>query len=185
MLKLGIIGAGRIGLVHLESILRLDDAKVVSVADPFMKPDKVELLKDFGVENTYEDYHEILKDPEIDAVLICSSTDTHSPISIEAIEARKHVFCEKPIDHSIEKIRGVIKALEENPGIKYQVGFNRRFDHNFEAVEHAVRTGQIGETQIIKISSRDPEPPPVDYIKVSGGLFLDMMIHDFDMVRFL
>ena len=116
--------------------------------------------------------------------MICSATDTHSHISIEAIEAGKHVFCEKPIDHSIEKIRQVQEALEQHP-VKYQVGFNRRFDHNFEAVQRAVAAGKIWDPHIIRITSRDPEPPSLDYIKVSGGMFLDMTIHDFDMARFL
>lgn len=140
--------------------------------------------KKMGVENTTKDYKEVLADPEINAVLICSSTDTHSPISVEAIQAGKHVFCEKPIDHDVEKINEVIDALKKNP-VKYQVGFNRRFDHNFEAVRDAVAAGKIGDTHIIKITSRDPEPPSADYVKVSGGMFLDMTIHDFDMVRFL
>lgn len=131
-----------------------------------------------------KDYHEILADPEIGAVLICSSTDTHSPISIEAIRAGKHIFCEKPIDHDVAKINEVRKALE-GTGLKYQVGFNRRFDHNFEAVRNAVQAGKIGEPHIVKITSRDPEPPSAAYVAVSGGMFLDMTIHDFDMARFL
>ena len=105
-------------------------------------------------------------------------------ISLEAIRTGKHVFCEKPIDHDTEKIQEVIKALE-NTNLKYQVGFNRRFDHNFEAVKEAVVKGKIGKPEIIKITSRDPEPPSIDYIKVSGGMYLDMTIHDFDMARFL
>ena len=117
-------------------------------------------------------------------MIICSSTDTHSPISIEAIKAGKHVFCEKPIDHDVDKIKEVIKTLE-GTGLKYQVGFNRRFDHNFEAAQRAVVNGKIGAPHIIKITSRDPEPPSAEYVKVSGGMFLDMTIHDFDMVRFL
>lgn len=137
-----------------------------------------------GVEVVTKDYHEILADPEIGAVLICSSTDTHSPISIEAIHAGKHIFCEKPIDHDVAKINEVRKALE-GTGLKYQVGFNRRFDHNFEAVRNAVQAGKIGEPHIVKITSRDPEPPSAAYVAVSGGMFLDMTIHDFDMARFL
>lgn len=111
-------------------------------------------------------------------------TDTHSKISLEAIRSGKHVFCEKPIDHDVDKIQEVIKALE-NTGLKYQVGFNRRFDHNFAPLQKTVKEGKIGTPEIIKITSRDPEPPSIDYVKVSGGMFLDMTIHDFDMVRFL
>ena len=185
MVNVGIIGAGRIGKVHVESICtQVKDAKVKMLADPFMNDETAKWAKDMGVEAVTKDYKEILADPEIDAVLICSSTDTHASISIEAIEADKHVFCEKPIDHDVAKIKEVIDALKDS-NVKYQVGFNRRFDHNFEAVQKAVADGKIGDTHIIKITSRDPEPPCADYVKVSGGIFLDMTIHDFDMVRFL
>ena len=185
MVKLGIIGAGRIGKVHMESICtQVPNAKVKMVADPFMDVEKEAWAKKKGVEQVTKDYHEILDDPEIDAVLICSSTDTHASISMEAIEAGKHVFCEKPVDHSIEKIRQVQEALKKHP-VKYQVGFNRRFDHNFEAVQNAVISGKVGEPHIVRITSRDPEPPALEYVKVSGGMFLDMTIHDFDMARFL
>lgn len=185
MVKVGIIGAGRIGRVHITSITtRVPNAKIKTVADPFLSEETADWAKSMGVEKTTKDYKEIIEDPEIDAVLICSSTDTHSPISVEAIKAGKHVFCEKPIDHDVEKIMEVIKALE-GTNLKYQVGFNRRFDHNFQSLQEAVAQGKVGTPQIIKITSRDPEPPGIDYVKVSGGMFLDMTIHDFDMVRFL
>ncbi|MDE7215311.1 MAG: inositol 2-dehydrogenase [Clostridia bacterium] len=185
MIKIGIIGAGRIGKVHCESIMRyVKGATVKSVADPFMNEETQKWLESMGVEKTMKDYREILSDKEIDAVLICSSTDTHAPISIEAIKAGKHVFCEKPVDHDISKINEVKAALAKS-NVKYQVGFNRRFDHNFKAVGEAVKQGKIGALNVLKICSRDPAAPPVSYIKVSGGIFLDMTIHDFDMVRFL
>ena len=185
MINIGIIGAGRIGRVHVESIrTQVADAAVKVLADPFMNEQTAEWAKQRGVERVTKDYKEILADSAIDAVLICSSTDTHASISIEAIEAGKHVFCEKPVDHDIQKIKQVQAALREHP-VKYQVGFNRRFDHNFAAVRNAVAEGRIGDPHIIRITSRDPEPPSADYIKVSGGMFLDMTIHDFDMARFL
>lgn len=185
MVKVGIIGAGRIGKVHITSIsTRIKEATIRAVADPYLDEETAKWAKDMGVEYTTRDYKEVLEDKGIDAVIICSSTDTHTSISLEAIDAGKHVFCEKPIDHDIEKIQEVIKALE-NTSLKYQVGFNRRFDHNFEAVKEAVVKGKIGKPEIIKITSRDPEPPSIDYIKVSGGMYLDMTIHDFDMARFL
>jgi len=185
MLKIGIIGAGRIGRVHGESISKyVKGAEVKAIADPYLSKDAEEWAKSIGIAHTYTDYKQILQDPEIDAVLICSSTDSHSPISIEAINAGKHVFCEKPIDHSVEKIKEVIKAVEGSK-CKYQVGFNRRFDHNFRAAKEAVVAGKIGAQNVIKITSRDPEAPPISYVKVSGGMFLDMTIHDFDMVRYL
>lgn len=185
MLKIGIIGAGRIGKVHTESIMRyVAGATVKSVADPYMTEETAAWAKSMGVEKVGKDYREILADPEIDAVLICSSTDTHSPISLEAIAAGKHIFCEKPVDHDLGKIKAVMEALEGSD-IKYQVGFNRRFDHNFAAAREAVASGKIGDLAVLKITSRDPGAPPVSYIKVSGGIFLDMTIHDFDMVRFV
>ncbi|MCI6795921.1 MAG: inositol 2-dehydrogenase [Lachnospiraceae bacterium] len=185
MIKVGIIGAGRIGKVHITSIsTRVKDAVIKTVADPFLSDETAAWAKSMGVEHTTKDYKEIINDPEIQAVLICSSTDTHAPISIEAIKAGKHVFCEKPISHDVKAIQQVIDALK-GTGLKYMVGFNRRFDHNFEAVQKAVAAGKIGKPEIIKITSRDPEPPSAEYVKVSGGMFLDMTIHDFDMVRYL
>ena len=185
MLRLGIIGAGRIGKVHCESIGRyVKDAVVACVADPFMNAETEKTVKALGAEKVTKDYKEILADKSIDAVLICSSTDTHAKISIESIEAGKHVFCEKPVDHDVDKILEVKAALAKS-NVKYQVGFNRRFDHNFEAVRDAIASGKIGHLDVLKICSRDPGAPPVEYIKVSGGIFLDMTIHDFDMVRFL
>ena len=185
MVTVGIIGAGRIGKVHITSIsTRVKNAVIKTVADPFMTDETAAWAKSMGVQHTTKDYKEIINDPEIDAVLICSSTDTHSPISVEAIKAGKHVFCEKPIDHDVDRIKEVIAALE-GTNLKYMVGFNRRFDHNFAAVKAAVDAGKVGDVEIIKITSRDPEPPSPAYVKVSGGMFLDMTIHDFDMVRFL
>ena len=185
MLKLGIIGAGRIGKVHGESVMRfVKGATVKAIADPFMNDATRAWAKELGIAECYEDYKKILSDPEIGAVLICSSTDTHSPISLEAIAAGKHVFCEKPIDHDVEKIKAVVEALKGSK-LKYQVGFNRRFDHNFRAAREAVKAGKIGDLNTLSITSRDPAAPPVDYIKVSGGIFLDMTIHDFDIVRFI
>lgn len=185
MLNIGIIGAGRIGKVHLQSVTRyVTDAKVIALADPFMNAETEEWARSLGLGKLTRDYKEILSDPEVDAVFICSSTDTHSAISLEAIAAGKHIFCEKPVDHDLGKIKAVMQALEGS-NVKYQVGFNRRFDHNFAAAREAVANGRIGELAVLKITSRDPGAPPVDYIKVSGGIFLDMTIHDFDMVRFI
>ena len=185
MVTIGIIGAGRIGKVHAESISNyVRNARIKTVADPFMNDSTAQWLEGLGVQNTTKDYKEILNDPEIESVLICSSTDTHSPISLEAIAAGKHVFCEKPIDHDLSKIKQVVDALK-GTNLKYQVGFNRRHDHNFAAVKQAILDGKVGDVHIIKITSRDPAPPSPAYIAVSGGMFLDMTIHDFDMVRFL
>ncbi|AQS07403.1 inositol 2-dehydrogenase [Clostridium beijerinckii] len=185
MLKVGIIGAGRIGKVHGESISKyVKNAKVKAIADVFLNEATINWAREIGIQGVYKDYKKILEDPEIDAILICSSTDTHSKISIEAISAGKHVFCEKPIDHDLARIKEVIDELNKS-NVKYQVGFNRRYDHNFKAIRNAVVEGKIGEPHVLKITSRDPEPPSIDYVKVSGGIFLDMTIHDFDMARYL
>lgn len=185
MLKVGIIGAGRIGKVHGESIAKyVPGAEVKAIADPRMDDATRAWAASLGIGKAWSDYRKILEDEEIKAVLVCSSTDTHSQISIEAAEAGRHVFCEKPVDREPERIHRVLRAVEK-AGVKFQVGFNRRFDHNFRAVKEAVSRGKIGEPHIIRITSRDPEPPPAEYVKVSGGIFLDMTIHDFDMMRYL
>lgn len=181
---LGIIGAGRIGKLHAENVINnFVDVKVKAIADVY-----VDNIKDWaasiGIENVYADYHEILNDPEINTVLICSSTNTHSAISIEAANAGKNIFCEKPIDYDLDRIAAALDAVKKS-GVKYQVGFNRRFDHNFSKVCEYVKEGKIGDPHIIKVTSRDPEPPSAEYARVSGGMFLDMTIHDFDMVRYL
>ena len=187
MIKVGIIGAGRIGQVHMKSIVSgVPNAKVEAIADPYLSDAAKQLAESFGIQKVYEDYHKILEDPEIDAVLICSSTDQHAKQSLEAIAAGKHIFCEKPIDPDLSKIEEVKKALENSPKkLKYQVGFNRRFDHNYGAMKKAIEDGKIGDVQFIRISSRDPEPPNPKYVAVSGGIFMDMMIHDLDMLHFL
>ena len=187
MVNVGIIGAGRIGQVHAKSILTgVPDAKILAIADPYIKPEVAEWAKSVGVENVYKDHHKILEDPRIDAVLICASTDQHASLSLEAIAAGKHIFCEKPIDQSIAKIEEVKAALAASPKkLVYQVGFNRRYDHNYRAMRKAVEDGKIGEVQFVRVSSRDPEPPPAQYVAGSGGMFMDMMIHDLDMVRYL
>ena len=183
-LNIGIIGAGRIGKVHMQSITyNVPGAKVLGITDVF-KDGLQELADKYGIEKVYEDYKEMLADKDIDAVLVCSSTDTHADISIEAAEAGKHIFCEKPVDLTPEKVKAVIAAVEK-AGVKLQVGFNRRFDHNFAHVRSLINEGKVGDLELIKITSRDPAPPPAEYAAVSGGMFLDMTIHDFDMARFL
>ncbi len=183
-IKIGIIGAGRIGQVHAKSITyNVPQAEIAAISDINVESAK-KVAEELGIENYYEDYHKILNNPEIKAVLICSSTNTHADIAIEAAKAGKHIFCEKPVDLTIEKIKAVINAVDE-AGVKLQIGFNRRYDHNFAYIKDLANKGKIGALQIIKITSRDPEPPPVSYVKVSGGIFLDMTVHDFDMARFI
>jgi myo-inositol 2-dehydrogenase / D-chiro-inositol 1-dehydrogenase len=183
-LRVGVIGTGRIGKVHIQNLVnRIKNVEVVAVADIMIEQSK-EWLDDIGIEAMYADYKKIVEDPSIDAVFVCSSTDTHSQISYEAIKQGKHVFCEKPIDYDIDRIKMVIDAVEQEK-VKFQVGFNKRFDRNYKKLYDAVRAGDVGAPHIIKITSRDPGLPPIEYIKVSGGIFVDMMIHDFDMMRYL
>ncbi len=182
---LGVIGAGRIGQVHGKSVMqRIAGATIKTIADPYLNDDIKVFAEEIGVPNTTKNVDDIFNDGEIEAVLICSSTDTHSDLIIRAAKAGKHIFCEKPVDHDLERIKATLDIVK-GCGVKFQIGFNRRFDHNFSKIKETIDTGIIGEPQILKIASRDPAPPPMEYIKVSGGLFLDMMIHDFDMARFL
>ncbi|TXJ55208.1 inositol 2-dehydrogenase [Brachyspira aalborgi] len=183
MVKIGIIGAGRIGKVHAKAASNLNGAKIIWLADP-IAPDLEETAKSMGIEKTSKNYKDILNDKEVDAIFICTPTDTHYTISMEALNFGKHVFCEKPVDLELGRVKDV-KDLVAKTGKKYMVGFNRRFDHNFMAIKENIDKGLIGKPELIQITSRDPEPPPISYVKVSGGLFCDMMIHDFDMVRYL
>ena len=183
MVKIGIIGAGRIGKVHAKAASNLNGAKIIWLADP-IAPDLEETAKSMGIEKTSKNYKDILNDKEVNAIFICTPTDTHYTISMEALNFGKHVFCEKPVDLELGGVKDV-KDLVAKTGKKYMVGFNRRFDHNFMAIKENIDKGLIGKLELIQITSRDPEPPPISYVKVSGGLFCDMMIHDFDMVRYL
>ncbi len=183
-LKIGVVGAGRIGKLHVSNLMtRVKNASVVAVTDVVAESAKT-LAEQFSIPKVYGDYKELVNDPEIDAVFVCSSTDTHSIIAYDAVMNGKHVFCEKPIDFDLDRIKQVIDAVDEK-GVKFQVGFNRRFDRNFKHVRDTVQRGTIGDPHIVMVTSRDPAPPPISYVKVSGGIFLDMMIHDFDMVRYL
>lgn len=183
-LNIGVIGAGRIGQVHAEHLaFRLPQAKLIGITDVNRAAAEA-CAERFNIPNVYGDYTEMLADPQVQAVVICSSTDTHARIIEEAAQAGKHIFCEKPIDHELSRIDRALAAVEK-AGVKLQVGFNRRFDPNFRAVREAIDAGRIGEPHILRITSRDPAPPPIEYIKVSGGMFLDMTIHDFDMARYL
>lgn len=181
--KFGIIGTGRIGKLHIENLMRyIPEAEVYAAADVMIEHSK-EWLEENNIEHVFSDYKDLLALEEIDAVVISTPTDTHAEISIAAAEAGKHVFCEKPVDLTVERVKDVIAAVKK-ADVVFQVGFNRRFDHNFRRVREHVVDGNIGDVHMVLVTSRDPAPPPVSYIESSGGLFLDMMIHDFDMVRY-
>ena len=154
--------------------------KIAAIGDLFAD-DKLSPGRGIPVVTTNS--NDILEHPDIDAVLICSSTDTHVPLIKQAAANGKHIFCEKPVSMSVDQTREALTAVEA-AGVSLQIGFNRRFDHNFSRVREIVSAGRIGDAHLIKITSRDPSPPHPDYIKVSGGLFMDMAIHDFDIARF-
>lgn len=182
--NLGIIGAGRIGKLHAEILTtRVPDAKVVAIADVMLAAAQ-ETAEKLNISVATADYREILNNPKVDAVVICSSTDTHAQIIEESAEAGRHIFCEKPIDASLARIDHCLEVVKRT-GVRLQIGFNRRFDPNHRRVRQAVAQGEIGTPHLLHIISRDPAPPPIAYVKVSGGLFFDMMIHDFDMARYL
>ncbi len=180
----GVIGGGRIGKLHVENIVKnFSNVKIKYLAD--IKTDHLEeWAKEMGIIKLTTDTSEIFEDAEVNAVLIFSSTDTHIKFIKQAAKAGKDIFCEKPIGSDIENIKEGLEIVEQN-GVKLMIGFNRRFDHNFRRVRKAVDDGIVGDPHIIKITSRDPAPPPLDYVKVSGGLFFDMTIHDWDMARYL
>jgi myo-inositol 2-dehydrogenase/D-chiro-inositol 1-dehydrogenase len=182
--RIGLIGAGRIGKIHGETIARrVEAARLAAVADIY-RPAAEELAARLNAPRAAADYRHLLDDKEIDAIVIASASDTHAQIIEEAASAGKDIFCEKPIDYDLARIDRALAAVRQ-AGVKLQVGFNRRFDANFRKVREMVAAGKIGRPHILRITSRDPAPPPIEYVKVSGGLFLDMTIHDFDMARFL
>jgi myo-inositol 2-dehydrogenase/D-chiro-inositol 1-dehydrogenase len=184
IINVGVIGVGRIGKLHTENLAyRIPEAHILAVADIQQDAAK-QIAARLNVPAAHADYHEILDNKEIDAILICSATDTHARIIEEAAAARKHIFCEKPIDLDLKRIDQALAAVQK-AGVKLQVGFNRRYDSNFRQIHDLVQAGKIGEPHLLRITSRDPAPPPLSYIKVSGGIFLDMTIHDFDMARYL
>ncbi|MCB6367279.1 inositol 2-dehydrogenase [Intestinibacillus massiliensis] len=183
--RIGLIGAGRIGKLHGENLAHaVPSVDLVAVADPFMNDATRAWAEGMGIQSCYEDPEKVFSDPSIDAVFICSSTNTHAEFIMRAAKAGKHIFCEKPIDTNLDKIREALAAVEQ-AGVKLQVGFVRRFDHNHKMVHDTVASGRLGKPHIVKVTSRDPDHQPMDYIKVSGGIFMDMTIHDFDMVRYL
>jgi myo-inositol 2-dehydrogenase/D-chiro-inositol 1-dehydrogenase len=181
MLKVGLLGAGRIAGVHATAITSHPQSELSAVSDFY--PEAAEkLAAQYGAVARSTD--EIIADPEIEAVLIATSTDTHSDFMEAATRAGKAVLCEKPVDLSLERARACQNVVDAT-GLPVMIGFNRRFDTNFSALKQALTAGEIGKAELLSITSFDPAPPPVEYIKVSGGIFRDMMIHDFDMANFV
>jgi myo-inositol 2-dehydrogenase/D-chiro-inositol 1-dehydrogenase len=189
-LRFGIIGAGRIGTLHARNLGQLiPHARVTMVADPRLTCAQAAATSASNAApgspeavHATTDYRDIIASADVDAVVVASSTDTHIPIIEAAAAAGKHIFCEKPIDHDPARIRAALQAVKQ-AGVRFQVGFNRRFDPDFrELIEH-VHAGRVGVPHLVRITSRDPEPPTIEYVKRSGGMFMDMSIHDLDMAR--
>ncbi len=180
-MRVGLLGAGRIGNVHAQAISAHLDSELVAVSDAF-EDNAQALAKTYGCE--VRSSFEIISDTSIDAVLIATPTDTHSDLIEASVAAGKAVLCEKPVDLSLERASSCLETVGAKAA-DIMIGFNRRFDPSFGALKAAIDAGEIGKTELLSITSFDPAPPPVDYIKVSGGLFRDMMIHDFDIANFI
>jgi myo-inositol 2-dehydrogenase/D-chiro-inositol 1-dehydrogenase len=184
LLQIGLIGAGRIAQAHAATVAyRINNAQLAAVTDPITTAAATIAAK-FRIPTIAPNYQAILADPQIDAILICTPTDTHAEIMKAAARAGKQIFCEKPIALTLVATDDAL-AVVEQCGVKLQLGFNRRFDANYARVRKAITSGEIGNPQILHLISRDPAPPPISYVKTSGGIFLDMTIHDWDMARFL
>ena len=181
MIKFGVLGAGRIGKVHARTIAASGKAKVAWLADAMPKA-AADLAAEVGA--TVATVEDIIKAKDVDAILIATPTGTHADLIEAASNAGKAILCEKPVSLSVERIVACLKIVEKNKS-NLMIGFNRRFDPSFANLQQRIRKGDVGEVELVTIISRDPAPPPADYVKGSGGLFRDMMIHDFDMARFL
>ena len=181
MLSIGLLGAGRIGTLHGRNVAANPRARLAAVADAVASSADT-LGRELGA--PARSVEAILSDPSIDALLICTSTDTHADLIEAGARAGKAVFCEKPVDLSSERIKACLEVVDE-AGTPLMIGFNRRFDPHFANLKGRVAAGEIGTVELVTILSRDPSPPPVSYIARSGGLYRDMMIHDLDMARFL
>ncbi len=181
--RVGVVGTGRIGSMHAELLARrVPGAALAAVSD--VDADLAgTVARRLGVEAA-GDPGELIRSPDVDAVAICSSTDTHVALVEAAAAAGKATFCEKPISHDLEQVDRALTAVER-AGVLFMVGFNRRFDPAHRSVRDAVVAGAVGDVHVLRITSRDPEPPPPSYARVSGGIFLDMTIHDFDLARFV
>ena len=181
MLRFGLLGAGRIGQIHGRNIAASPEARLVAIADVDAKA-AAALAESTGAE--VRDADAIIAAGDIDAILIGTPTDTHADLIEAGARANKAVLCEKPVDLDSSRVESCLKVVE-SAGIPLMIGFNRRFDPNFAALQRRVASGAVGTVEIVTVISRDPAPPPISYIERSGGLYRDMMIHDFDIVRFV
>lgn len=183
-IRIGVLGLGRIGQMHVRNMQAMADFEVVAGVDPYLNDEKRQSAAELGVPVVGSDPELVFGDPTIEAVAILSTTETHSDFIMRAARAGKAAFCEKPIDHDVGRILQALRTVEQC-GTLLQLGFSHRFDANHARVAAQVAAGKVGRVNFVRIISRDPAPPSYDYIASSGGIFVDMMIHDFDMARFL
>ena len=182
-INIAVIGTGRIGSMHTANLVRrIPEANLVAICD--IRLDVAQAVADeLGIQRVVQDYHELLADPSVEAVLIAASTNAHAMIIKDAARAGKHIFCEKPLALDLGDIDEALDAVKRS-NVKLQVGFNRRFDKSFKHVRQITASGELGKPCILRITNRDPEVPALEFMRVSGGMFLDMSIHDLDMARF-
>jgi myo-inositol 2-dehydrogenase/D-chiro-inositol 1-dehydrogenase len=183
-IKIGILGLGRIGQLHTRNIGVMPDYEIVAGVDAYLTPEKEKMAKELGVRFVSTNPDDIFMNPDIEAVAIFSTTDTHSDFIMRAARSKKAAFCEKPIDNNVDRILEALRTVKEE-GTKLMIGFSRRFDKHHAKLQKLVASGKIGDVNMIKITSRDPAPPTYEYVASSGGIYVDMMIHDFDMARFV
>lgn len=181
MFNIALFGAGRIGQVHAVNIAGHKETKLYSVIDPY-QPNAVALAEKYQAK--VQTTEEAMQDPNIQGVLIASATDTHADLIELAAKHKKVIFCEKPVHLDLERVKQCLKSVKEH-NVPLFIGFNRRYDPQFRHLKNLFQQGAIGKAESLIITSRDPSPPPAEYVKVSGGMFRDMTIHDFDMVRFM
>ena len=181
--KIAVIGTGRMGSVHVRNLAqRIPEAELAAICD--LRLDVAQTLADeLGIQRVVQDYHELLSDKTIEAILMAASTDAHAAIIQDVAKAGKHIFSEKPLALELDKVDETLAVVKKS-GVKLQVGFNRRFDKSFQQVHEIVASGEIGRPCLLQIISHDPALPAMEFLRVSGGMFLDMTIHDFDMARF-
>ncbi len=181
--NLAIIGTGRMGSVHVKNVVRsIPEINLVAICDIRLEVAQA-VADELEIERVVQDYHELLADKSIDAVLIATSTDTHAMIVKDAAAAGKQIFCEKPLAPNLEDIKEML-AVVKKAGVKLQVGFNRRFDKSYRKVHEVIASNEMGRPCVLTITNRDPDFPSMDFLRVSGGIFLDLVIHDFDMIRY-
>ena len=181
--RIAVLGVGRIGRMHAQLIARQVPGAALAMVQDVNADAAAAVGAELQVPHT-TDIADVFANPDVDAVAICSSTDTHVPLLIAAAQAGKAIFCEKPVSLDLAKVDEALAVVKAS-GVPIQIGFNRRFDPAHKSVRDAVASGAVGDLHVLRITSRDPAPPPIAYVKVSGGLFLDMMIHDFDMARYV